>query len=163
MHPLLMEILPQIRQGYCCSQLLVHVLLQSQGQCQDMRPDMLPLMRAMHGLCFGMGGSEGPCGLLTGGAALLGAVAGRGGPEENPHPSLAPLVHDYQQWFAGRVQDFGGIFCHSIVQGLSREVGVHPPPAGESPPPQVCGILLAECFEKILDLLEAYDIAPELG
>ena len=45
MHPLMMDLLPLVRQGYCCSQLLVQLLVQAQGR------EVPDLVRALHGLC----------------------------------------------------------------------------------------------------------------
>ena len=72
MHPLMMDLLPLVRQGYCCSQLLVQLLVQAQGR------EVPDLVRALHGLCHGIGQSGGPCGLLTGGACVLALLAGYG-------------------------------------------------------------------------------------
>ena len=72
MHPLMMDLLPLVRQGYCCSQLLVQLLVQAQGR------EIPDLVRALHGLCHGIGQSGGPCGLLTGGACVLALLAGIG-------------------------------------------------------------------------------------
>ena len=72
MHPLMMDLLPLVRQGYCCSQLLVQLLVQAQGR------EVPDLVRALHGLCHGIGQSGGPCGLLTGGACVLALLAGKG-------------------------------------------------------------------------------------
>ena len=52
-----------MRQGYCCSQLLLLLMLQAQDR---QNPD---LVRAMHGLCHGIGQSDGPCGQLPDGSA----------------------------------------------------------------------------------------------
>jgi len=119
------------------------------------------LIRAMHGLCHGMGGSEGPCGLLTGGACVLGCIAGRGKDGENAHHSFVPLVNDYQGWFAERTQKYGGLDCFQVMQGLSAETGVVHPAKGEEPNPSLCGGLFVECWEKILLLCEEYGIAME--
>jgi hypothetical protein len=156
MNPLVLEILPLVRQGYCCSQLLMLLLLQSLGR------ENPELVRAMHGLCHGMGASEGACGLLTGGACVLGCVAGRGKTGENAHPALVPLVYDYQQWFVGRTEKYGGAACFQIVQGVSAETGVAPPAGDARPNPSLCGDLFAECWEKIRALLEEYEIPLEL-
>ena len=155
MNPLLLEILPLVRQGYCCSQLLMLLLLQGSGH------ENPALIRAMHGLCHGMGGSEGPCGLLSGGACVLGGVAGRGEDGESAHPSFVPLVAEYQQWFAGRTERYGGTECFRIMQGLSAETGVPGPVAGDQPHPSLCGDFFAECWERIRSLCEEYAIPME--
>ena len=155
MNPLVLAILPLVRQGYCCSQLLMLLLLQSFGH------ENPALIRAMHGLCYGMGGSDGPCGLLTGGACVLGCVAGRGNDTESAHPSFVPLVADYQQWFAGRTERYGGMACFRVMQGLSAETGVAHPATDEQPNPSLCGDFFAECWEKIHTLLEEYEMYME--
>jgi hypothetical protein len=155
MNPLVLEILPLVRQGYCCSQLLMFLLLQSLGRNNP------ELIRAMHSLCYGMGGSDGPCGLLTGGACVLGCVAGRGKDSESAHPAFVPLVHDYQQWFAGRTEKYGGAACFQVMQGLSAETGVPHPAEGEQPKPSLCGDFFAECWERLRTLLEEYEIPLE--
>lgn len=148
MNPLLLEILPWLRQGYCCSQLLALLMLRGLG---DGNPTFV---RAMHGLCHGLGAGEGPCGLLTGGACVLACLAGRGAEAEQAHPQFVPLVSDYQEWFAQRTENYGGPACFQIVQGLGGERKAAPSQA-------LCGDFLAECWEKILSLLEAYDIPLE--
>ena len=156
MNPLLLEILPLVRQGYCCSQLLMLLLLQS---CGRENPE---LIRAMHALCHGMGASEGTCGLLTGGACVLGCLAGRGGENESAHPAFVPLVAEYHEWFAARTEKFGGAACFQVMQGLSAETGEPTPTAGDQPSPSLCGNFLAECWEKLCVLLEDYKIPMEL-
>ena len=120
------------------------------------------LLRAMHALCYGMGGSEGPCGLLTGGACVLGCIAGRGKDTEQPLPSFVPLVDEYRQWFETRVQQYGGSTCFQIMQGLSAETGIAHPPEGGAPNPSLCGNFFAECWEKLHELPESYGISMEL-
>lgn len=151
MNPLLLELLPWVRQGYCCSQLLLLLLLQAQGV------ENPALLRAMQGLCVGIGYSGGPCGLLTGGAATLACVAGKGQDTEQPHPLLDALLNDYARWFEERTRAFGGTYCDAVAQGLAVEQG-RAVPAGQTPDPAGCGDLLAECWEKILDLMQAYEL-----
>ncbi len=156
MHPLLLEILPLIKEGFCCSQLLMHIFLQSTGNTSP------TLVRSVHGLCFGMGGAEGPCGLLTGGACILGCVAGRGRAEESTHSALAPMVHSYEQWFTAHIarctQACTDTKCYAILEGLSKEAGEVAPQKGEMPNPLLCGELLAACWEKLCLLMEEYEI-----
>ena len=112
MHPLMMDLLPLVRQGYCCSQLLVQLLVQAQGR------EIPDLVRALHGLCHGIGQSGGPCGLLTGGACVLALLAGKGAEGEEPHPMLAPLLNDYASWFYERTAAYGGHSCEQVALGL---------------------------------------------
>lgn len=154
MNALLLELLPLVRQGCCCSQLLMILALRARGE------DNPALVRAMHGLCHGLAGADGPCGLLCGGAAVLGYAAGRGASEEEAHPLFAPLVNEFALWFEARTAPLGGSRCDALRQGLAREAG-REIPSGTAPDPALCGNLLAECWEKILDLLTAYDIPLE--
>jgi len=150
MNPLVNEIMPLVSQGYCCSQVLMLLLTRKSGH------ENPELIRAMHGLCYGIGGSEGPCGLLSGGACVLGYIAGRGKDQESAHPSFVPLAADYQQWFAERTKRYGSTACFQIMEGLSAETGIALPVAGEKPTPCLCGGLFIECWEKIHALFEEY-------
>lgn len=149
MNPLMLELLPLVRQGYCCSQLLILLMLQLRDQ------ENPGLLRAMQGLCHGIGQSDGPCGLLTGGACALGLIAGKGADNETAHPMLTPLLNDYATWFYERVIPYGGISCGYIAAGLGAAAGGG---AEGAPDPVACGDLLAECWEKILELVQSYDV-----
>lgn len=150
MNPLMLELLPMVRQGYCCSQLLILLMLQARDQ---QNPD---LVRAMQGLCHGIGQSDGPCGLLTGGACALALAAGKGADDETAHPMLTPLLNEYATWFYERVNPYGGISCGCIATGLGAASGGAVTDA--TPDPVACGDLLAECWEKILELTENYEL-----
>ena len=76
------------------------------GQCEELCPENFSMLqaqdtqnpgvvRAAQGLCHGIGQSDGPCGLLTGGACALALVAGKGAEDETAHPMLTPLLNDY--------------------------------------------------------------------
>lgn len=147
MNTLLMELVPWIREGYCCSQLLVLLALQAQGR------ENTPLVRAMQGLCQGIGESGGPCGLLTGGACVLGLWAGHGGSAEEAHELFTPLLNDYGTWFAERTAGCGGPSCSALLAS-----GGQPLPLGGVPYTALCGELMADCWGKLLDLAESYNI-----
>ncbi len=129
----------------------MHVMLQGAGQ------ENSQLIRAMHGLCFGLGGTEGPCGLLTGGACVLSCFAGRGSDTEEAHAQLSPMIHEYHQWFMEFTQCAG--LCHQVLEKLPYIVDVSVQHEHEH---ARCGHLLGTCWEKILDLLEVYDVDMEL-
>ncbi len=148
MHPMMTALLPLARQGYCCSQLLL--LLMAQAMNRDC-PDAV---RAAQGLCHGIGQSDGPCGLLTGGACALALAAGKGSEDETAHPMFTPLLNEYGTWFHARVEAYGGLRCGQVAAGLGASSGA----PGERPDPMVCGDLLAECWEKILELAESYGL-----
>ena len=97
MNALMLELIPLIREGYCCSQLLVLLVLQQQGV------ENPGLVRAAGGLCHGMGQSGGACGLLTGGAAALGYLACKGAAGEAAHPMAEPLINE--EWLSNPLSE----------------------------------------------------------
>ncbi len=101
-----------LQQGFCCSQILVLMGLEAQGK---ENPD---LVRAVHGLCGGIGSSGETCGTLTGAACLVGLYAGRGLPVEMPDGQLGPILDELVDWFQEQVgQQYGGIRCAEILAG----------------------------------------------
>jgi hypothetical protein len=91
---------------------------------------------------------------LTGGACALALVAGKGADDETAHHMLTPLLNDYATWFYDRTSAYGGQSCGQIAAGLGAASGV----AGEQPNPVACGDLLAECWEKIMELVQSYEL-----
>lgn len=151
MNPLLLDILPLVRENYCCSQILTLLALRARGE------ENPGLIRALWGLCEGMAQSGQTCGLLSGGVCLLSYVAGRSGPDDEAHPMAVPLINEYVAWFTSRVAPCGGTTCPGISARLGEAAG-RPVPEGGAPDMELCGELLAECWEKLLELLAAYDI-----
>ena len=96
-----------------------------------------------------MGQSGGACGLLTGGVAALGYLACKGGDGETAHPMAEPLINDYAAWFAQRVCTGAcrDVSCPSIQEET-----------GSGDDMTLCGDLLADCWDKMVDLCAAYDI-----
>ena len=143
MNALMLELVPLIREGYCCSQLLILLVLQQQGV------ENPGLVRAAGGLCHGMGQSGGACGLLTGGAAAL--VSGVQGGKRVKAPSdwRKPLINDYATWFAQHVCTGGcrDVSCPSIQEKTGGGADM-----------TLCGDLLADCWDKLVDLCVGYGI-----
>ena len=154
MNALVMELLPYVRQGMCCSQLLMLLATQARGE------ENPGLVRSMGGLCHGIGQSGGPCGLLSGGAAALAWLSGTDGGEA--HPMLEPMVNEYATWFYERCQSYGGYGCEQVVNGLASATGAMggagTNAADGKPDMSLCADLLAECWEKILELYDSYDL-----
>ncbi len=130
-------------QGFCCSQVLVILGLEAQGKTN---PD---LVRAMQGLCGGIGWSGGTCGILMGAACVLSLYAGRGLPEETGDWQLGVMLRDLVEWFDdeyGKV--YGGIRCEEILAGslLNRQTR--------------CPAIMVGTWEKVKDLLlaNAYEL-----
>jgi hypothetical protein len=149
MNPVLFSLLPAIRQGYCCSQLLLLLALQARDETNP------ALLRGMRGLCHGIGQSGGPCGLLTGGAVALAYLAGKD--DQDPHPLLEAMENDYALWFYERTRAYGGFGCEQVALGLGAASGAATGAARELDQ-SLCGNFLAECWEKILQILESYSV-----
>jgi C_GCAxxG_C_C family probable redox protein len=134
MDELTMRIARYKQQGFYCSQILVLLGLELQGQ------ENPELVRAMHGLAVGLGAGE-VCGALTGGAALLGLYAGRGQAEELEDPRLNAMLQTLVEWFHETYgAPFGGIRCAEILAG--------------NPQNKVrCGQMVRGVYEKVQALL----------
>lgn len=129
------DILPLAGKGYCCSQILVLLALQAQG-VEDR-----PTVRAVSGLCNGLGLTGGTCGILTGGCCALGLYLGKGADEEFTQERADLIYAEYVEWFRSQVEPaHGGVTCEAILSGGKPDVSL-------------CGNLLADAWECILNLL----------
>lgn len=125
------------RQGFECSQILMLMALEIDGA------DNPDLIRAMSGLCGGMGRSGGACGVLTGGCCFLGYFTGKGIPDEMEHSRSREIVSSYVSWFSER---FPSTECRGIIGGdFSKTLSV-------------CSPLISEAYVRLLELLDEYDI-----
>ncbi|SDH36622.1 DVU_1555 family C-GCAxxG-C-C protein [Desulfosporosinus hippei] len=132
-------------QGFCCSQIMVILGLDEQGQ---ENPD---LIRAMQGLCGGIGRSGKTCGALTGGVCVLGLKTGKGTPQEFGHPKFNRMINDLLEWFEevhGSI-DCDGILDHSLGEGNEY--------------PVQCGNIVSTTFSKVNEILAAYAEEPEMS
>ena len=77
-YKLLLDVIRLEKKGYCCSQIMILFMLKSR---HVENPD---LVRAMAGLCNGVGFSGEICRILTGGACLLSLCAGKGRMRRSP-------------------------------------------------------------------------------
>jgi C_GCAxxG_C_C family probable redox protein len=126
-------------QGYCCSQILLILGLESQGK---ENPD---LVRAMEGLCGGLGRTGQTCGALTGGVCLLGLYAGRGSVEEPRDGQLNSMVNDLVMWFE---EEFNSLDCAGILDD-SLDSGTDYPVK--------CGKIVMGVYQKVQEILDAYN------
>lgn len=125
-------------QGFCCSQIILILGMDEQGK---ENPD---LIKAMHGLCGGIGRSGKTCGALTGGACLIGLSVGKGTPLEFGHTKINVMINDLLVWFeeAHGSTDCDGILDHSLDQGNEY--------------PVQCGNIVALTYSKVQEILAAY-------
>lgn len=140
-----LDILKLARQGFCCSQIVLHLALDLQGL------ENPGLIRAISGLCNGFFASKGACGALTGAACLLALYAGKGSAGEDAHEKLALMESELAAWFEDYAMTrFGGINCSDIV-------------TDGSPDTSVCGSLVGECYGQAMSILAANGFDPSDG
>ena len=137
------DILRLAGEGYCCSQIVMQLALEIQGE------DNPGLLRAMSGLCHGFPVMDGACGALTGAACLLAYYGGKGTAAEEESDRLPLMLSELGDWFqsyaAGR---FVGITCSDIVEGGRIDTAI-------------CGGLVSECYGKALMILVENGFDPE--
>lgn len=134
-------------QGFCCSQIL---LLMDFTERKVENPEII---RAMEGLCVGIGATGRICGVLTGGACLLGLYAGKGKAEEARSGNLNKMILEYSDWFE---EENESTECHDIV-GIDslediRKSMVYP---------VKCGNLINKSYKKIKEILKDYNYFDE--
>ncbi|MHB8075147.1 DVU_1555 family C-GCAxxG-C-C protein [Desulfosporosinus fructosivorans] len=130
-------------QGFCCSQIMVIFGLDEQGK---ENPD---LIKAMHGMCGGIGRSGRTCGVLTGGVCLIGLTLGKGTPSEAGHLKIHLIVNDFLEWFENT---YGSLDCDGILG--------HPLDVGNEYPVQ-CGKIITMAYGKVQEILAANSEDPE--
>jgi C_GCAxxG_C_C family probable redox protein len=131
------RILQLTRDGFCCSQSILMMGLEYDGR-ED--PD---LIRAMGGLCGGLGGSGEACGALTGACCLLGLFLSKGEAGETADPDCRAIIALFVDWFRGEaVSDCAGcLACRDILKG------------DQGRRQTVCPGLIHRCYEKAMSML----------
>jgi hypothetical protein len=128
--------------SYNCSQILMILTLDQAGK------ENADLVRAMSGLGDGCGFFKETCGIMTGAACLIAWYAGKGSDGEVESEKLLPMLQDLGDWFQAHIgEKYNGTRCADIVGDL---VGT---PEGK----KICGSLLFQTFEKVNEILAAYD------
>lgn len=125
--------------GYCCSQIMMKMALDAE---EKENPDLL---RAVNGLCMGIGSTQKTCGVLTGGIAVLGLYAGKGMDTEYPKPGFSDMVDEYTDWFrtefcSTQCQDIIGV-CTVTDYASNQEYRLK------------CGDILMKSYQKIQEIL----------
>lgn len=131
-------------QGFCCSQIMIIMGLDEQ---EKENPD---LIRAMNGMCGGIGRSGKTCGVLTGGVCLIGMKFGKGTPIEIGHAKLHRMIKDLMEWFE---ETYRSIDCDEIL-GYPLDEG--------NEYPVRCGSIVSATFDKVQEILTAYSEDAEL-
>jgi hypothetical protein len=135
MHESTMRMLELATKGYYCSQILLHLGLDSCGRAN---PD---LIRTMAGLAHGAGFGAGTCGALTGGCCLLAFYAGKGTDQEEEHELFMTMRQQLAEWFNETVgEQYGGIDCATIVgDGDNQQMR--------------CGQIVGSVYAKVQEIL----------
>lgn len=92
--------------GYCCTQIMIKMALDEE------KKENADLLRAVQGLCIGIGGTQNACGALTGGLGILGLYAAKGMDKEHSKPEYSAMVKEYMEWFESQ---FGSIECFKLI------------------------------------------------
>jgi hypothetical protein len=130
-----LDILKLKNQGYCCSQIVMHLALDIQGMHNP------GLLRAMSGLCRGFLSTRGTCGALTGAVCVIAYYAGKGSADEETDERLPLMLSEVAHWFEEYAQPrFCGINCTDIVRDFKPDMAI-------------CGSLISECFGRAMTIL----------
>lgn len=134
-------------QGYCCSQILVLMDLEKR------EIENTNYVKAMAGLCVGTGGSGRTCGIVTGGACLIGSYTGKGNPEDQNDPNLSKMVLEYMEWFQeeNRSMDCCDIVGIDALEDIRTNMVY----------PVKCGNLMSGAYRKLREILQNYGYIGE--
>lgn len=100
------RMLKLVNSGYCCTQILMKMALDDEDK------ENADLIRAVNGLCMGIGSTQKTCGVLAGGVAIFGLYAGKGKDIEYSKDDYSTMVDEYTEWFEN---EFGSTECQDII------------------------------------------------
>jgi hypothetical protein len=144
LNDVMIRMLQLSQKGYGCSQILIRLFLEARGE------DNPALVRSMAGLAYGCGGGRASCGTLTGGCCALALYAGKGQDDEEASDRLMLMLQELSDWFWEHVGGLhGGIACETIV-------GEDGPAAAR----QRCGVIVADTYAKVLEILAGNGFDP---
>ena len=139
MNDMAFEMFKLVNSGYCCTQIMVKMALNEEEKENE------DLLRAINGLCMGIGSTQKICGVLTGGVAILGLYAGKGSDSEYPKQEYSSMVDEFTQWFES---EFGSTECIDII-GVCSVTDY----ATNQEYRLKCGDTLIKGYEKIQEIL----------
>lgn len=132
-----------VNAGYCCTQIMVKLALDEEEKENE------DLLRALNGLCMGIGSNQKICGVLTGGIAILGLYAGKGKDVEYPKQEYSSMVDEYTEWFEA---EFGSTECRDII-GVCSVTDY----ATNLDYRLKCGDTLIKSYEKVQEILTEHN------
>jgi len=128
--------------GYCCSQILIIMYLESKGM------ENVQLVKAMAGLCAGVGNTGKTCGIITGGACLLGIYAGKGIDIEIRDDNLKKMIQKFVEWFE---DEFESTECVDMITvDVLNDINYN------EAYPIKCGNTMQKSYNKINEILKEY-------
>ncbi|MCT8978533.1 C-GCAxxG-C-C family protein [Clostridium sp. CX1] len=130
-------------EGFCCTQILLKLALEEEGK------ENKDLIKAVNGLCGGIGFSKRTCGVVTGGICILSLYAGKGEARESKGEAFNEMINEYMEWFE---EEFESIECGDIV-------GAHviSDSEGNVSYPIKCGNILIKSYEKLQEILYKHE------
>ena len=131
--------------GYCCSQILIIMYLESN------EIENIPLVKSMAGLCAGVGNTGKTCGVVTGGACLLALYAGKGLATDVRDDNLKKMIQEFVQWFE---EEFESTECVDIIT-----VDVLNDINEKQAYPIKCGNIMQKSYNKINEILKEHGYA----
>ncbi|MFA6808396.1 MAG: DVU_1555 family C-GCAxxG-C-C protein, partial [Eubacteriales bacterium] len=129
--------------GYRCTQIMMKMALDAEEKENE------DLLRALNGLCMGVGSTQKICGVLTGGIAILGLYAGKGNDMEYPKPEYSRMVDEYTEWFEAM---FGSTECSDII-GVCTITDY----TTNQDYRLKCGDILVKSYEKVQEILREHN------
>lgn len=129
--------------GFCCTQIMLKLAL------EDEEKENADLIRAVNGLCGGIGFTKRTCGVLTGGLGIIGLYAGKGELREVYKENYQAMMNEYISWFE---EEYESTECGDIIgiQSISDD-------AGNISYPVKCGDILQKSYEKVQEILYKHD------
>ncbi len=130
--------------GYCCSQILALLILGAQGKENE------DLVRALAGLCHGIGQSGSTCGILTGGCCVLSYLVGPNTENDTGMAEAKIILEEYVDWFNDTCsKKWGSSLCSEIIGDENPE----------GPNKKACRELLTSAWVRLLGILTMHQIA----
>ncbi len=126
--------------GFCCTQIMLKLAL------EDEESENNDLIRAVQGLCRGIGSSQKTCGVLSGGVGVLGLYAGKGNEREFAKNNFSRMLEEYCNCFE---EEFKTTECQQLIGVTKFE--------SEDQSYQVkCGDIMVKSYAKIFEILSDY-------
>lgn len=137
------EIYKLATSGYCCSQIMMLLYLKENNLEDE------ALVKAMSGLCGGIGINGRTCGVITAGACILGLYAGKGTDTESNNDNLKKMIRKYIEWFE---EQFEGTDCVDIISvDALNDINEH------KVYPIKCGNIIQKSYNKLDTILREFE------